>query len=61
MKKAEGVRDQLTGLIDQGSSLLDDAKGAAKKASAEASKAVDHTMAEAKNSYERANKATAKM
>ena len=44
VRKAEDVRDQLTDLVDKGESLVHDAKRAAKKASAQASRMVHHAM-----------------
>lgn len=58
--KAGDLRDQLTDLIDKGNSLVNDVKGAAKDASAQASKTVKHTMDEAKGSYEHAKSAATK-
>lgn len=60
MKKAEGLRDDLSDLVDQGQSMMKDAKGSAKKAASQASKAVHHTMDEAKDSYEDAKSAVKK-
>ncbi|MEO7080874.1 MAG: YtxH domain-containing protein [Flavobacteriales bacterium] len=60
MKKASGLRDQLTDLMGQGESMVNEAKDTAKKASAQASKAVNHTMDEAKSSFEHAKNATVK-
>ena len=51
MKKASDLREQLTDLVGQGGSMMNDAKRTAKKASAEASKAVNDTMDEAKSSF----------
>ncbi len=60
MKKAEGLRDDLTDLVDKGQSMLKDAKGEAKKAAAQASKSVHDTMDEAKDSYEQAKSSAKK-
>ena len=40
VRKAEDMRDQLTDLVDKGESLMQDAKRAAKKASAQAGRIV---------------------
>lgn len=60
IKQATGLRDQLTDLVGQGESMVNDAKKSAKNASAQASKAVSHTMDEAKDTFERAKSATVK-
>ena len=56
MKKASDLREQLTDLVGQGGSMMNDAK----KASAEASKAVNDTMDEAKSSFENAKNSNVK-
>ena len=53
-KKAEGLRSQLTDLIDRGASAEKDARNAAMKASAQASRMVHHTMDGANSSYRQA-------
>ncbi len=60
MKQASGVRNQFSELVSQGDSMVDDAKKTAQRASAQASKAVNHTIDEAKSSFEHAKNATVK-